>query len=537
MMEGSACSYTYEHTGYFNAIVTDYVNAAPALRPFYKHPVTPDGIKAAIHAREEFATDRKLLVTVLNDQYAQASLQGNALVDANINKLLQPTTFSICTAHQPNIFTGYLYFIYKVLHVVKIAEQLKAAHPTYDFVPVYYMGSEDADLEELSKVFLHGEKLVWDTKQTGSVGRMKPKGVEVLIERIAGELSVQPHGQELIQLLKSSYIGAPDIQTATFRLVHQLFAAFGVVVLIADEPRLNRSMLRVFADDLFLQKPSDLVKKTTTALEKNYKVQANPRNINLFYLKDQLRNRIEKMGDEWVVVDTDLRFDEAALRQELETHPDRFSPNVILRGLYQETILPNIIFVGGGGELAYWLELGDLFKAYGVPYPVQVLRNSFLLLEPRALALQHKIGIDTDDIFKKEDQLLNELVQRDSAVQVHLSNEIRDAAAFYQHVQGIAAKVDASLLPHVASLQKRMLHQLGELEKKLLRAEKRKFSDQSRQLASFKAISFPKGNLQERSENFMPYYAAYGKDFLQWIYDASLTLEQRFVVLSIPPQN
>ena len=533
-MEGSACTYTYDQTGYFNTIVTDYVAAAPALRPFYKHPVSPEGIKAAIHAREQFATDRQLLTDVLKDQYAQAALQGQALVDANIALLAKPTTFSICTAHQPNIFTGYLYFIYKVLHVVKIAAALKSAHPHYDFVPVYYMGSEDADLEELGKVFLNGEKLVWDTKQTGAVGRMKPKGLEGLIERISGELSVQPHGPELIGLLKASYIGAPDIQTATFRLVHGLFAAFGVVVLIADEPRLKRRMLPVFADDLFAQKPSLLVKKTTAALSQHYKVQANPRDINLFYLKDALRNRIEKKGDVWTVVDTDIRFDEAALRRELNDHPERFSPNVILRGLYQETILPNIVFVGGGGELAYWLELGDLFRAYGVPYPVQVLRNSILLLEPAAVALQKKTGIATDDIFKKEEQLLNELVKRDSAVQVHLSNEIRDAGAFYGHVSAMAGKVDTTLVPHVASLQKRMLHQLQELEKKMLRAEKRKFTDQARQLARLKALTFPQGNLQERRDNFMPFYAAYGKDLLQWIYEASLTFEQRFVVLPIP---
>ncbi|MFT4023824.1 MAG: bacillithiol biosynthesis cysteine-adding enzyme BshC [Flavihumibacter sp.] len=534
MMEGSACSYTYDHTGYFNTIVTDYVHAAPALRPFYRHPVSPDGIKAAIHAREQFATDRQLLTTVLKDQYAQAGLQGHLLVDAQIELLAKPTTFSICTAHQPNIFTGYLYFVYKVLHIVKMAAELKKEHPQYDFVPVYYMGSEDADLEELGKVFLNGEKLVWETRQTGAVGRMKPKGLELLIERIGGELSVQPYGKELVALLKTAYIGAPDIQTATFRLLHALFARFGVVVLIADEPRLKRRMLPVFTDDLFAQQPSSIVRKTTAALAKNYKVQANPRAINLFYLKNDVRNRIEKTGEEWVVVDTGIRFDEAALRRELEDHPERFSPNVILRGLYQETILPNIVFVGGGGELAYWLELADLFRAYEVPYPVQVLRNSFLLIEPKAAELQKKTGIDTDDLFKKEEQLLNELVKRDSAVQIHLSNEIRDAGAFYSHVQGIAGKVDSTLVPHVESLQKRMLHQLQELEKKMLRAEKRKFSDQSRQLARLKALTFPKGNLQERTENFMPFYATYGPDFLQWIYDASLTFGQRFVVLSIP---
>ncbi|GAO44453.1 bacillithiol biosynthesis cysteine-adding enzyme BshC [Flavihumibacter petaseus] len=533
-MEENCRCYPYEETGYFSTIVTDYVRETATIRPFYEHSVDHDGFAAAIRQREQFPTDRKTLVTALEKQYAQASLQGVSQVEENIKSLLSPDTFTICTAHQPNIFTGYLYFVYKVLHAVKLAEQLKKDFPGKHFVPVYYMGSEDADLDELGKVFLNGEKLVWDTKQTGAVGRMKTTGIEKLLNRISGELSVLPYGPELMSMLTTAYVGAPDIQTATFRLLHQLFAGYGLVVLIADEASLKNTMQQVFHDDLFEQLPSSLVTATNDRLAAHYKVQAHPREINLFYLEGNIRNRIVRNGDEFHVIDTAIRFSSAEMETLLKEHPERLSPNVILRGLYQETILPNIAFIGGGGELAYWLQLRDLFQHYKVPYPVQVLRNSFLLINSRSQALMQKLEIDEGEIFKPEQQLLNELVKRDTAVQIHLTNEIRDANAFYAHVSGISGKVDQSLVPHVEALQKRMIQQLANLEKKLLRAEKRKFSDQSRQLHQLKDMLFPRENLQERVENFMPFYARYGHKFIDHIYENSLTTEMKFIVCGLP---
>lgn len=541
-MECTSTLFNYQETGFFSDIVTDFLDRNSALRPFYAHEVSKDGLFAAMQARAAFPTNRKLLVAALEEQYAKLPASntraaGSNLVAANIQLLGQDNTFSICTAHQPNIFTGYLYFVYKVLHAVKLANYLKQEYPEHNFVPVYYMGSEDADLDELGKVHLNGEKLVWATKQQGAVGRMKTEGLESLISRIEGELSVQPFGPELMQLLKNAYAPKTTIQGATFTLLHELFAAFGLVVLIADEPALKREMTKVFADDLFAHTPAGIVTETNNRLSANYKVQANPRDINLFYLKDDIRNRIEKTGDHFQVVDTNINFTQDALKAELEQYPERFSPNVILRGLYQETILPNIAFIGGGGELAYWLELKDLFQHYKVPYPVQVLRNSLLLLEEKWTSKIAALGFGMETFFLPEATILNELVKRDSATQVHLTNEIRDAHAFYGHLKTVSGKVDKTLETHVTALATKMVKQLQELEKKLLRAEKRKFADQSRQIGAIKTALYPNNNLQERVENFMPYYAKYGPEFLQWIYDCSPVLEQQFVVVTLTGQS
>ena len=529
IMEFNSTQLSYKETGQFSKIVVDYIDASPQLKPFYNHPVSIEGIKAAIKSRMQFNTDRTLLVSELKKQYENVST--TEAVEKNIEKLLADNTFTVCTAHQPAIFTGTLYFIYKILHAIKLSQQLGNELPQYQFVPVFYMGCEDADLDELGSIWLNGEKLVWDTKQTGAVGRMNTKGLEKLIYRIEGELSVQPYGKELMQLLKDCYLTSPDIQTATFKLVNALFAAYGLIVLIPDNGNLKKTMVSIFEDDLLNQKPSTIVEKTINDLSQHYKVQANPREINLFYLKDNLRARIIQGGTRYKIQGTSIEFSKDELQQALKEHPEHFSPNVILRGLFQETILPNIAFIGGGGELAYWLELKDLFEHYNVPYPVQVLRNSFLLVEKRWKEKLLRNGFDVKDCFKTADSLLNKVVTSQSEQQLNLSGEIEHANNHYLHLKNVAAKVDVTLSTHVEALQVKALKPLRELEKKMLRAEKRKFEEQKRSIQLIKSALFPQDSLQERIDTFLPYYAKWGKSFLDVLLNHSLTLDQQFVVL------
>ena len=526
------CRFTklsYKETGYFSTIITDYLDQAPALQPFYKHPASNAGLESAIKARQGFKVNRELLVSQLQNQYKGVDTTKSVL--DNIQSLQKETTFTITTAHQPALFTGTLYFVYKLLHAVKLAESLNQQYPAYRFVPVYWMGSEDADLDELGKFYLGDEKIVWDTKQTGAVGKMNTKGLDKLIHRVDGELSVLPYGGELIKLLKEAYLNATDIQTATFKLLNTLFAEYGLVVLIPDTAELKKQMSSVFEEDLFKQTPSEIVSKTIDELGKYYKVQANPREINLFYLKDNIRERIIKSGDSFTTHDSRLTFSASEIRTELANHPERFSPNVILRGLYQETILPNIAFVGGGGETAYWLELKGLFEHYKVPFPVLILRNSFLIVEKKWQEKISNMGFSIKDFFKTEQQLLTELVSRQKNGELKLAKEMEAAIQLYSKVKSKASDIDKSLQQHVEALQARALKPLQELEKKLLRAEKRKYEAEQRQIHAIKTALFPKDGLQERIDNFMPYYSRWGKEFFEILYKYSLTIEQEFGVI------
>ncbi|MEO5591444.1 MAG: bacillithiol biosynthesis cysteine-adding enzyme BshC, partial [Chitinophagaceae bacterium] len=372
----------YSDTGYFSKIITDYLQAKKDIFPFYKHATDLKGIKDAIEERKKFSNHRNTLVTELEKQYA--GLPSSDAVKQSIRLLGDENTFTITTAHQPVIFTGTLYFIYKILHVIKLAASFKEQLPQYNFVPVFYMGSEDADLEELNHAVVDGKKYTWETKQKGAVGRMKvDDNLISLIDQISGRISVEKYGKEIIDVLKDCFKKNATIEQATFLLVHHLFKNHGLVVLLPDNAALKKTMHTIFEDDLFNNKPSEIVSITSEKLSEKYKVQAHPREINVFYMKDGIRNRMVQIKDKFVVHDTDIVFTKEELINELSQFPERFSPNVILRGLYQEIILPNIAFIGGGGELAYWLELKDLFLHYKAPFPVLILRNSFLLIEEK----------------------------------------------------------------------------------------------------------------------------------------------------------
>lgn len=520
---------SYDSTKAFSALSIDYLHQHPFLRAFYEH--TPDftGIGKAIEERKAFGTNRDILQSVVKVQYEGIALP-EKLKD-NIEKLTATHTFTVCTAHQPNLFTGYLYFIYKIIHAIKLADELNAAFPQSHFVPVYYMGSEDNDLEELNHIYLNGEKLVWETSQTGAVGRMGTKGLEPLIRRIEGELGVFDEGKSLVDLLKSCYTGSDTLQQATFRFVNSLFGSYGLVVLIADHATLKREMKTVFKEDLFRHTPAALVRQTTAQLTSRYHVQVNPRDVNLFYMKHNIRDRIIKFGEQFVVNNTDISFSAAEMLDELERYPERFSPNVVLRGLYQETILPNVAFIGGGSEIAYWLELKGLFAHYKVPYPVLLQRNSFLVVNKKMRQLMDKLGISAEALFQDESLLLKDMVKARSSLQLTLEGEMHQLSGLYDHIRAVTLPVDSTLTQHINALEAKALKALKNVEKKMLRAEKNKHTVLSTQLHTLKSGLFPNNTLQERVENILPYYARYGQSFIDMLYRCSPALGKKFGVL------
>jgi len=527
---------SYSQTGKFSKIVLDYVSGAAGLKEFYEHPVNLEGIQSAIKSRKRFKTNRQLLVEQFTNQYR--GFTNSDIVKSNIEALSDENTFTICTAHQPNIFTGHLYFVYKILHIIKLADSLKKQLPEYNFVPVFFIGSEDADLQELNHIVIDGEKYEWNTEQTGAVGRMKVDDQLLkLIDKISGRLSVEPFGKELVSLLKQCYSKNSTIEYATFLFVHHLFKQFGLLILLPDNVAYKKEMISVFEDDIFHHTSSDIVNRASERLSRNYKAQAYPREINLFYLKDNLRNRIVQVKDQFIVHDTNMVFTEEEIKKELREHPERFSPNVILRGLFQEIILPDVAWIGGGGELAYWLQLKNVFIHYNVPFPVLILRNSFLMVDQKASKLMRKLELDVHNVFGSEDQVENSLVKRDSKFVLDLKKEKEQFEKIYSEIISRVGLIDATLHAHVEALRTRQVKKLSALEKKMLRSEKRKFLAQKNQLDKLFSILFPAGGLQERIENFMLFYSLWGKDFFKILYDASLTLEQEFCIIEAVPED
>lgn len=530
-MDCTATHLPYRETKHFSKIILDYIDQAESIRPFYHLFPSIQEIQKAIEQRKQFATDRKTLVAELKKQYQNITTDSS--VQKNIDALLSEDTFTITTAHQTNLFTGPLYFIYKIAHVIKLAQTLKAEFPTQHFVPVFYIGSEDADLDELNHIWVGGEQYVWNTKQKGAVGRMKSdKELIKLIDHLSGQLNVLPYGIEIIQKLKEFYKEGNSIQDAIFYLVNYLFAEYGLVVLLPDNAALKHSMASVFEDDLFQHTASKIVGATATQLiDAGYKEQAHTRAINLFYLKDNIRERIERKEDLFYVVNTDIVFDISSLQAELKNHPERFSPNVILRGLYQETILPNIIFVGGGGEMAYWLQLKSLFKSYKVPFPVLTLRNSFLFIEQKWLKKIAHLDLTPVDFFNSETDLLNRKIKLESNKELSVQKTITALTKSYNDLRKQATDIDKSIERHVEALKVQAISRVTELEKKMLRAEKRKYTDLQNQINKIYTHLFPNNGLQERKDNLLYYYAKWGRSFIGTVIKNSNSIEPDFTIL------
>ena len=556
-MKFNATQISYRSTGLFSALINDYIETKGTAQSFVNYAATKEGYKKAIEQRASFPTNRKVLVEVLQNQYTQLAKDINdanvlnnnnnnalnnslnnkeayKLVNDNVSLLLKENTFTVTTAHQPNIFTGPLYFFYKILHTIQLAAELKKQFPQHNFVPVYYMGSEDADLQEVGSYNLAGEAYQWNTKQKGAIGRMKVDDELIkLLQNLEGYWLVQPAGKEALEVLKQAYQKGKTISEATLALVHAFFGKYGLVVLQPDDTKLKSLFIEVMEKELRTGFSQKAIQPTKEKLASTYHVQSDGRDLNLFYLKENTRARIEKQGASYIVVDANISFTEEEIVKELHAHPDRFSPNVILRGVYQETILPGIAFIGGGGELAYWMELKNVFNEVKVHYPILQLRNSFIFMNEKQTAHWNSLGFSLDDLFKPLLELELDYVKNQTKENLALTNHIASLNDLYASIQQDVIKIDTSLGDHAKNLLIQAQKKLALLEKKMIRAEKRKQQTSIDRIQAIKESLFPKNSLQERVENFSEWVGAYGWDWVEAILENSTTLKPSFTIITI----
>ena len=271
-----------------------------------------------------------------------------------------------------------MYFIYKIASTIKIAQQLKAQFPENHFVPVYWMASEDHDFEEVNHIYLWGKMLQWQTESKTAVGYLDPKNLENVIAELEILLGTSQNSAEILALFKQAYLQHNTLSQATRFLVHALFKDFGLVILDADDADLKRNFIPVFERDIFDNSNFQNINQTVQQLEKEYKIPVKPREINVFWLDANIRTRIIQNGESFEAKDAGKSWNKEELLKELHENPQHFSPNVVLRPMYQETILPNLAYIGGTNEIAYWLELKNAFEENKIFYPMLVVRDSAL---------------------------------------------------------------------------------------------------------------------------------------------------------------
>jgi bacillithiol biosynthesis cysteine-adding enzyme BshC len=287
---------------------------------------------------------------------------------------------------------------------------------------------------------------------------------------------------------------------------------------------------RDIIENASFNKVSETVSKLSE-LPEGYTIQVNPREINYFYLKEELRERIVLKNDNFHVNDTEIYFSKDELLKELENHPERFSPNVITRPLYQEVILPNLCYIGGGGELAYWLELKSSFEAMNVAYPILLPRNSALVVTEKQQKKLAKMNLSAADLFLKQNSLINKKIREISNIEIDFSPQKTLLTEQFKTMYEIASQTDESFIGAVRAQEIKQLKGLENLEKRLLKAQKRKLKDHVERMTQIQNELFPGQSLQERNLNFSEFYLEYGEALIPMLIKDLQPLKMEFSIL------
>jgi bacillithiol biosynthesis cysteine-adding enzyme BshC len=483
-------------TGQFSTFFLDYLEGKESLRPFYSHLPNLESFGDAIQAKQFSAEKRQTLVEVFESQYAGLPLA--PAVEQHIHALRGKKTFTVTTGHQLNLFTGPLYFIYKLVSTINLAKRLQERYPDCRFVPVYWMASEDHDAAEINYFKLDGATYRWETNQSGAVGDFE---LDASFQTFLNGLGFAP------PVFQEAYSKSATLAEAVRTYVNALFGEKGLLVLDANDARLKREFVEVMVSDLFEQKPYAAAQASTQALEQlGYASQIYPRPINLFYLEKGIRERIEQEGEEYVVVNTNLRFTADEMKALLQEHPERFSPNVVLRPVYQEMILPNLGYLGGPAEVVYWLQLKGVFDLFSLPFPVLLPRNFAVLLSAPIQKKIAQLEWAPEQLFQKFADWKKAFVQASSSFDFSLTGAKDQVSQVFKGLANQSSTLDAGLPKAFAAGEVRSLKILEQMGAKLRKAEERRLEVELLRAQTVFEFLSPGGSPQERVVNFMQFY-------------------------------
>ena len=525
----------FKKTGYFSKTICDYLDKNEKITPFYNNFPDIKGFKKQIdekrHSELVSKSHRKVFVDSLENQYKNTNTSNKT--QQNIQSLLKENTFTITTGHQLNLFTGPLYFLYKIISTINLTKQLKNEFPQDNFVPVYWMATEDHDFEEINYFNFNGKKISWNRESSGGVGRLSTEGLEEVLMVFTEELGASKNATYLIKLFKEAYVQHTNLTDATRFLANELFGEHGLVIIDGDDRELKQLFIPFIEEELLNQTSYKKVSQTIADLEKNYKIQVNPREINLFYLTNDLRERIVLEEGVYKVNNTNISWTKEDILKHLYEFPERFSPNVIMRPLYQEVVLPNLCYIGGGGELAYWFELKNYFETVKVPYPILLLRNSALIISDKQRKKIKKLNISTEEIFLKQEDLIAKKIKEISEIEIDFSKQRIFLKKQFADLEVLATQTDKSFTGAVKAQQKKQLNGLDNLEKRLLKAEKRRHQEITERIRLVQDKLFPKQSLEERQRNFSEVYLEYGEQLIPKIIESLEPLKLEFSIINL----
>lgn len=517
-------------TGQFSKLVLDYINGSEAVKPFYRFAPVMTAFEEVISERKYDTHTRSILTAELAEQYAELGISRKQApkVFENLDLLQQEGTFTVTTGHQLALFTGPLFFITKILSTIRLAEELSLRFQAQKIVPVFWMASEDHDFPEVSQIQVNGHTLKWEKdSQNQPVGVLSMEGADKVIAELKQLLGAN---NKLIRLFETTAQKGQNLSKATRLLVHELFGQYGLIILEPQRPALKSLFKAIIKEDVTKHTGFESLIATNGKLGKQYPLQVTGREINFFYLNESGRNLILKTPKGFEIQYANLQFTEADLLKEIELHPERFSPNVVMRPVYQETILPNLAYIGGPGEIAYWLQLKSVFESYQTPFPMVVLRNHVLLLKQSMLHKLEKQKVQPELLLQREDEVIKFLIHTEHPL---------DIGSAQQSILHTAQQLIDEVMPFDNRIASEMIQWKLEQERKFeqfrKQMTKRKKEKSEASIDSVLAIRnhlLPAGKPQERAENLATFTGDYYDSFIQYLYQRIFPLSHTVDVLA-----
>jgi bacillithiol biosynthesis cysteine-adding enzyme BshC len=472
----------------FPKLFSDYVLNQSQLRPFFGNEPNSEGILNQVELKKKSFSkaSRNLLAETLESQMSQFAIRN--LQAENLKKLRDENTFSISCGHQLNVAGGPMYLAFKILTVIKYCQYLNQEFPDFHFVPIHWLANEDHDLEEISDFTFFGQSQKINLQGSGASGRVSTEG-------ISGQLAeIKDIPREMLE----AYSQNPILNLATQAWLQTYFGEMGLLFLDADQKVFKQEFSALFLKEL---KENWVEKSILPAEEKlerlGYKAQIHARPINLFYLAEKERLRIEKNDSGFQSQDGKYHWNQEEGFSFFQSHPELLSPNVALRPLYSQVLLPDVGFVGGPAEISYWLQLKGVFEQANVPFPVLIPRFSGLYINLNQAKKMEKLGLGVEDLFKETHQLKKEVAE----IQWQKPNLEMVYGDFLRLAQGI----DPTLVPSLKAELAKMEKQMEGFEKRVQKAAEQKNEQQINQIINLLAKLFPDEGLQERKESWLSF--------------------------------
>ena len=529
----------------FNNLYLDYISGSEEdfnkLKPFFNahYRENEDFFKVIDDKMHNYNTsryfDKNVLIDILKRQ--NVTFGAGEHTAHNIELLKSDETFAVVTGQQVGLYTGPLYTILKTITTVKLAKNLKERFPQFNFVPVFWLESEDHDIDEANHVYLINnqnelvrvgfeQESVSDEdnakKSAKPVGSMKfDEMVNSINEQLRSNLLDTDFKIKLMDMITSLYKEGNDYKTAFAGMAGSIFKDYGIVFIDPGDAEVKRLLSPVFEKELTSSpKLCESIITTSAELEKSYDLQVKPKVINMFFMHNENRLLIEpRDGGKFALRNSKRRFEADELLGILQESPELFSPNVVLRPICQDYLLPTVAYVGGPGEISYFAQLQPAYKHYDITMPVIFPRASVTIIENKISKFMNNFNVKLEDIFH-HNFLVSKVVDKLSEIKVddEISKYMDELNKVFYDMRNMTVKVDQTLLNAVDNMKEKTKQSLELFKTKLINAQAKKSDATTTQIDKVTNNIYPNHNLQERVLNIAYFLNKYDDAFIKKLF-------------------